>query len=155
MKQKISLILHSTRLYFQSGTMRTVSARIQALHVLQKCIKKYENDILHALYLDLGKSQAEGYMSEIAQVYEEIKSAKKSAKNRRRSSLPLKTPTPATETTCAWRCARNRPICSITYPYCGKEPASASTTSWPYWKSGLTSKATRRRSVIWIKPSKE
>lgn len=91
MKQKISLILHSTRLYFQSGTMRTVSARIQALHVLQKCIKKYENDILHALYLDLGKSQAEGYMSEIAQVYEEIKSAKKWVK---KYTKPKKVKTP-------------------------------------------------------------
>lgn len=50
--------------------------------------------------------------------------------------------------TCGWRCARNRPICSITYPCCGKEPASASTTSWPYWKNGPTSREIRKRSGI-------
>lgn len=58
--------------FFKTGRTRPTAFRKKALVRLRKKIKDYEKDILEALYEDLGKSSAEGYMSEISLVLGEI-----------------------------------------------------------------------------------
>lgn len=62
---------------FQSGATQGAGFRKQALDTLKTVVKKYEDEILEALALDLDKNPKEAYFSEITQIYEEIKVAKK------------------------------------------------------------------------------
>lgn len=77
MQQEISTIIQEQKQYFLSRATQNLTARIHLLSLLEKTIKKYENEIINALFLDLNKCQEEAYMSELIQVYEEIKAAKK------------------------------------------------------------------------------
>lgn len=58
--------------YFLTGKTLPVSFRKEALKKLYHAIDRYEDDIVSALYLDLGKSREESYMSEIGMVKGEI-----------------------------------------------------------------------------------
>lgn len=60
------------REYFQSGITRPVKWRIEKLKILRKTIKHHTKAISEALYLDLGKSKEESYITEIGIVQSEI-----------------------------------------------------------------------------------
>ena len=87
MINKIDDIFNKQKMYFQSGNTLPISFRIEKLKKLKDIIKKYENEILNALFVDLGKSDFEGYMCEIGMALNEIshmiKHVKKYAKDKR------------------------------------------------------------------------
>ena len=58
--------------YFLTGETLPVSFRRKSLRKLYHAIERYEDEIVNALYLDLGKSREESYMSEIGMVKAEI-----------------------------------------------------------------------------------
>ncbi len=58
--------------YYQSGLTRPVTTRRRHLKALSDAIDRFEDQILEALYTDLGKSDLEGYGTEISLVKEEI-----------------------------------------------------------------------------------
>ena len=62
----------SQKQFFQTGKTHSVAFRIQALKKLQYAIRKHQKEITKALYLDLGKSKTESYMTEIGMVLSEI-----------------------------------------------------------------------------------
>lgn len=61
-------IVETQRQFFLTHVTRDVKFRIRALKLLQKTIREWEPRISEALYADLGKSAAEGYMCEIGLV---------------------------------------------------------------------------------------
>ncbi|MDO4461790.1 MAG: aldehyde dehydrogenase [Bacteroidia bacterium] len=77
MKQMIT----AQRAFFLSGATLNADARRLALKKLKAGIKKHENEIMAALWTDLGKSTTEAYMSEIASIYSDIDEAIKQLKN--------------------------------------------------------------------------
>ena len=81
MKELIERVISSQREFFNTNATKSVSFRIDALKKLKYGIKQHEEQILDALYMDLGKSAAEAYMAEVAMVYEEIDTAISSVKN--------------------------------------------------------------------------
>lgn len=60
------------RAFYATGRTRTLQWRLDQLKYLKKAIKQYEQDLLDAVELDLGKSAFEGFATELAMVYEEI-----------------------------------------------------------------------------------
>ena len=64
--------LESQKKFYQEGWTLDLTYRKETLQRLKNVIKRYEYDVLDALYDDLGKSDAESYASEIGLVYEEI-----------------------------------------------------------------------------------
>lgn len=58
----------------------SVEDRIKALKDLKQIIKKYENEIIDALYKDLGKSEFESYTTEVGFIYRSINHALKNIK---------------------------------------------------------------------------
>lgn len=80
--------------FFKKGKTLDIEYRLDALRKLKKVIKDNEEEILEALREDLGKSDFEGYTTEVSLVYEEInialKKLKSWAKNKRvKSPLAL------------------------------------------------------------------
>lgn len=71
----ITKIIKAQRSFFNSNKTKNTAFRKAMLIRLKKVIKHNENKIFKALYMDLGKSKAEAYMSEIAMVYSEINTA--------------------------------------------------------------------------------
>lgn len=69
---EVKTIIKSQRDFFKSGATLDVKARKDALNCLRQNIRDMEYEILEALRTDLGKSPAEGYMSEVGMVLEEI-----------------------------------------------------------------------------------
>lgn len=67
--KKLTAIQH---LYFNTGKTRSITFRLHALERLKNGIVRMEKEILDALCQDLGKSAAEGYMTEIGMVLSEI-----------------------------------------------------------------------------------
>lgn len=74
-------IFYSKRDYFDTGNTKSYDFRMQQLEKLKAVIKKYEKDILDALYKDLHKSGFESYTSEVGFIYEEIRYTMKHLKN--------------------------------------------------------------------------
>lgn len=70
--KEIQLCLTEMRTFFQQGTTRDISWRKKQLKGLRASIAEHEKAILKALYDDLGKSEFEGYATEIGVVYSEI-----------------------------------------------------------------------------------
>jgi aldehyde dehydrogenase (NAD+) len=68
----IDLILKSQKDFFNSNATKDLSFRINALNKLKKIIIEYEEPLLEALYKDLGKSEFEGYSTEVGIVLSEI-----------------------------------------------------------------------------------
>ena len=79
--------------FFESKKTINPKERIKSLKKLKIVISKNEEKIINALEMDLGKSYAESYMSEIAIIYNElnyfIKNTKKWTKRKRVSSSLL------------------------------------------------------------------
>lgn len=73
-------ILEKQRRFFNTDKTKDVGFRIQQLKALREAIKKYEDEILEALRLDLNKANFEGYATEVALVLEEISYAIKHVK---------------------------------------------------------------------------
>ena len=65
-------VLAEQRAYFETGATLPLSFRLHALKTLQSVIRQKEKEILEALHADLGKSPAEGYMTEVGMVLEEL-----------------------------------------------------------------------------------
>lgn len=65
--------LAKQRDFYDTGKTKDVRFRIARLNLLRHTIKKYENDILAALKLDLNKSPFEAYETEVGIVLEEIR----------------------------------------------------------------------------------
>lgn len=68
----INLIFNKQKEFFNLGKTKDINFRIEALKKLKKVIKENEDKILEALKRDLGKSNFEGYATEIGLVYDEI-----------------------------------------------------------------------------------
>jgi aldehyde dehydrogenase (NAD+) len=80
-------LLNEHKEYFHKGETKDLNFRIEALKKLKNNIKKYEKELLNALYRDLGKSEFEAYSTEIGFVLDSIgtftKNLKKWAKIKR------------------------------------------------------------------------
>ncbi|KAI4453210.1 aldehyde dehydrogenase [Holotrichia oblita] len=61
------------RTFFNTGKTKDINFRIAKLNLLRNAIKKYENEIINALRLDLNKAPFEAYETEIGIVLEEIR----------------------------------------------------------------------------------
>mgnify|MGYP003317418374 FL=1 len=85
-------ILKIQKEFFDSKKTINPKIRIESLKKLKKTIIRYEDEIVNALKMDLGKSYAEAYMSEIAIIYNELNFFIKNTKkwtNRKRVSSSL------------------------------------------------------------------
>ena len=85
-------ILKNQKEFFDSKKTINPKIRIESLKKLKKTIIRYEDEIVIALKMDLGKSYAEAYMSEIAIIYNELNFFIKNTKkwtNRKRVSSSL------------------------------------------------------------------
>ena len=74
---ELEKIIEEQKIFFRTGITNTEDFRKKALMKLKNSIKKYRDDILYALKMDLNKSTTESYISEIASVYGEIDFAPK------------------------------------------------------------------------------
>ena len=89
---EVQLCLSEMRAFFAGNTTLSVSWRKEQLKTLKAGIKAHEALILDALYQDLGKTDFEGFATELSLVYAEIDHTLKhldrwSDKKRIRSSL--------------------------------------------------------------------
>jgi aldehyde dehydrogenase (NAD+) len=85
-------MIESLREFYCSGKTQAESFRRQSLQKLRREIFQMQDEILHALYLDLGKPEAEAYVSEVGFVLSEIKYALKDLHcwmKKRRVKTPL------------------------------------------------------------------
>ncbi len=73
-------IVEKQKEFFKTNATKSVEFRINMLQKLKKVIRDNEKQILSALYEDLSKSEAEGYLTEIGIVYGEIHEALKNVK---------------------------------------------------------------------------
>jgi aldehyde dehydrogenase (NAD+) len=67
--------------FYNRGSTRSYSFRKEQLLNLKKTLLKYEGEIYHALYADLGKSKEEAYASELGLVLAEINHALNNLRN--------------------------------------------------------------------------
>ncbi|MFF2752281.1 aldehyde dehydrogenase [Psychrobacillus sp. NPDC058041] len=70
--QQIEDFMEEHQTFFYSGLTRTAKFRIDQLQKLKNSIKKYEKEVIQALYKDLRKSEFEAYTTEIGLVYDNI-----------------------------------------------------------------------------------
>ena len=89
---EIELCLSEMQAFFQNGNTLSIAWRKEQLKKLKDGIRSYEKQILNALYEDLGKTDFEGFASELGIVYTELDEHLKhldawAAKQRVRSSL--------------------------------------------------------------------
>jgi aldehyde dehydrogenase (NAD+) len=84
-------LLKEHKKYFHTGITKDISFRIRQLKKLKEAIKKYEKDILSALYKDLRKSEFEAYSTEIGFVLDSISYM---IKNLKSWAKPMKVKTP-------------------------------------------------------------
>ena len=86
----IKSVFNRQKEFFNSGKTNDINFRIDTLKKLKQVIKVNENKILEALKRDLGKSNFEGYATEVGIVYDEInihiKNIRKWAKIEKRKS---------------------------------------------------------------------
>ena len=65
-------ILKEHKTYFTTNETKNLDFRIASLKLLKSNIKKYEKEILGALYKDLGKSEFEAYSTEVGFVLDSL-----------------------------------------------------------------------------------
>ncbi|HIA06412.1 MAG TPA: aldehyde dehydrogenase family protein, partial [Flavobacteriales bacterium] len=65
-------IVQKQRDYFNTGATKEVNFRIRALKKLKEALQVHESNLLKALHDDLGKSEQEGYATEIGVTIAEI-----------------------------------------------------------------------------------
>lgn len=68
-------VIERQRRYFHSGRTLPIPFRLEQLNRLRLSVHAHERELLAALNADLGKSAAEGYMTELSLVYGEIDEA--------------------------------------------------------------------------------
>lgn len=87
---KILEVYNKQKEFFKEGKTLDIEYRLNALKKLKSVIKSNEEEILKALKEDLGKSDFEGYITEVSLIYEEINIALKKlrswSKNKRAKS---------------------------------------------------------------------
>lgn len=66
-------LLNRHKAFYRAGYTRPIAYRIEQLENLRASILKHESEILEALKMDLGKSDFEGYATEIGYVLNSIK----------------------------------------------------------------------------------
>lgn len=71
-ENEITNLIALQRAYYATGATLTRKARMASLKALRQGLKRYENEILEALRLDLGKSATESFMCELGLTYGEI-----------------------------------------------------------------------------------
>ncbi len=71
-KEKIQELFSLQKEFFESQATKSIRFRLDALQALKLSIKKYEDNVLEALWNDLHKSAQEAYYTELAIVYSEI-----------------------------------------------------------------------------------
>lgn len=71
-KEKIHKTVLAQRKYFKTGETLDPNFRIEQLKKLKNALKTHEKDILEALYKDLGRCDAEGYLCDIGPTILEI-----------------------------------------------------------------------------------
>lgn len=69
---ELEKFIDEQKIFFKTGITNTEEFRKKALMNLKNSIKKYRDEILYALKMDLNKSETEAYISEIASSYSEI-----------------------------------------------------------------------------------
>ncbi|WP_144509464.1 aldehyde dehydrogenase [Bacillus sp. FJAT-22090] len=69
---QLEKIIEEHQNLFYSGMTKSLEFRIKQLMILKNTIKKYEKEVIHALYQDLRKSEFEAYTTEIGLVYDNI-----------------------------------------------------------------------------------
>ncbi|HAP57323.1 MAG TPA: aldehyde dehydrogenase family protein, partial [Sphaerochaeta sp.] len=69
---EIELCLSEMQAFFQNGNTLSIAWRKEQLKKLKDGIRSYEKQILNALYEDLGKTDFEGFASELGIVYTEL-----------------------------------------------------------------------------------
>lgn len=74
-------MISSMRSYFQEGITRALPVRLRYLEALEQEIRRREGEVLGALRQDLGKSDFEGYATEVGMVLEEIAYMRKHLKS--------------------------------------------------------------------------
>lgn len=88
--EDINLIFKNQKEFFESGKTINVDYRIKNLKKLNDIIKKNEDKILSELKKDLGKSNFEGYITEVGILYDDInfhiKNVKKWSSEEKRKS---------------------------------------------------------------------
>ena len=65
-------LINNQKNFFESNKTKDINFIIKNLKKLKKIVKDNEEEILNSLKVDLGKSDFEGYTSEIGMVYDEI-----------------------------------------------------------------------------------
>lgn len=70
--QDVEKMIADQRSFYFSRTTKDVAFRKEQLLKLKAVIKKYEQDVIQALHLDLRKSEFEAYSTEIGIVYDSI-----------------------------------------------------------------------------------
>ncbi len=76
-QQDLDNMLQEHHAFYDTGVTRSVKFRLEQLDILKDTIKKYEKEVLAALYQDLRKSEFEAYTTELGIVYESITYMKK------------------------------------------------------------------------------
>lgn len=72
---------NNSKAFFNTHKTKNLIFRKQQLKLLSKNIKNHENELLDALYKDLGKSKVEAYATEIGMLLKSIKLMRKELKN--------------------------------------------------------------------------
>ena len=72
---------NNSKAFFNTHKTKNLKFRKQQLKLLSKNIKHHENELLDALYKDLGKSKVEAYATEISMLLKSIKLMRKELKN--------------------------------------------------------------------------
>ncbi len=72
-EENIRRIVSRQRAFFETGATLPVAYRLEALKLLKNRLARHEQDLLGALYADLGKSASEGYMCEVGLVQSELR----------------------------------------------------------------------------------
>ena len=72
--------IENIKKFFNSNTTKSYSYRVAMLDKLSSVVKQYESEIIDALSDDLGKSETEAYITEIAAIKSEIKYYKNNLK---------------------------------------------------------------------------
>ncbi|WP_341271082.1 aldehyde dehydrogenase family protein [Syntrophomonas wolfei] len=65
-------VIKKQKAFFQSGASWELAFRMQQLRQLERAIDKWENELLRALELDLGKCRQEAYMTEVGLLRAEL-----------------------------------------------------------------------------------
>ncbi|MCR2807878.1 aldehyde dehydrogenase [Paenibacillus soyae] len=91
-KENVMDMLEEHRGFFRQGKTADASFRLEQLRKLKEGIRRYEKELLEALRLDLGKSEAEAYASEVGIVLGSITQMSKKLRSwmkPRRTRTPL------------------------------------------------------------------